>query len=98
MTKKGAAGKTILCSSVALLGIILTPLVSMFPFVMPSSAMPNAGLTIWDCTSSQLTLEIMLFVTIILLPLVLIYTGWAYKVMSGKLTASYIKQNDHSLY
>lgn len=98
MTKKGAAGKAILCSSVALLGIILTPLVSMFPFVMPSSAMPNAGLTIWDCTSSQLTLEIMLFVTIILLPLVLIYTGWAYKVMSGKLTASYIKQNDHSLY
>lgn len=98
MVKKGAAGKAILCSSASLLGIILTPLVAMFPFVMPSSAMPNAGLTVWDCTSSQLTLEIMLFVTIILLPLVLFYTGWAYKVMSGKLTESYIKKNDHSLY
>ena len=96
--RKGAAGKAIVCSSVSLLGIILTPLVSMFPFVMPSSVMPNAGLTLWDCTSSHLTLEIMLFVTLIFLPIVLLYTGWAYKVMSGKLNAEYIEKNTHSLY
>ena len=81
-----------------MLGIILTPLVSMFPFIMPSSSQPNAGLTIWDCTSSPLTLEIMFFVTLIFLPLVLIYTGWAYKVMSGKLTGEYIEKNSHHLY
>ena len=98
MIRSGRAFAAIVCSSISLLGIILTPLISMFPFVMPSSTMLNAGLTIWDCTSSQLTLEIMLFVTIIFLPLVLLYTGWAYKVMSGKLSTKYIEDNSHSLY
>ena len=98
MIRAGKAGLAIVLSSVSMLGIILTPLVSMFPFIMPSSSQPNAGLTIWDCTSSPLTLEIMFFVTLIFLPLVLIYTGWAYKVMSGKLTGEYIEKNSHHLY
>lgn len=88
----------ILCSSVVMLGVILTPLLAMFPFIMPSSTDPRSSLTIWDCTSSQLTLEVMFFVTLIFLPIVLIYTGWAYKTMSGKLNAEYIRKNDHQLY
>ena len=98
MIRAGRAVAAIVASSVALLGIILTPLVVMFPFVMPSSTMPNAGLTLWDCTSSHLTLEVMFFVTLLFLPCVLFYTSWAYKVMSGKLNASYIEKNTHSLY
>ena len=98
LVKKGRIWPAIICSSAAILCIILTPLISMFPFVMPSSTMLNAGLTIWDCTSSQLTLEIMLFVTLIFLPIVVTYTTWAYRVMSGKLNASYIEKNTHSLY
>ena len=95
--KQMKGGMAIVCSSVMLLGIILTPLLSMFPFIMPSSSDPRSSLTIWDCTSSQLTLEVMLFVTLLLLPLVLIYTGWAYRTMSGKLNAEYIRKNDHDL-
>lgn len=98
MIRMNKAGLAIVMSSVSLLGIILTPLISMFPFIMPSSSQPNAGLTIWDCTSSPLTLEIMFFVTLIFLPLVLVYTSWAYKVMSGKLNNEYIEKNSHSLY
>ena len=93
---KGMAA--ILCSSVVMLGVILTPLLAMFPFIMPSSSDPRSSLTIWDCTSSQLTLEVMFFVTLIFLPIVLIYTGWAYRTMSGKLNAEYIRKNDHHLY
>lgn len=75
--KAGKWGSAIVASSVALLGIVLTPFVTMFPFVMPSSLDPVSSLTLWDCTSSQLTLEIMFFVTLIFLPLVVIYTSWA---------------------
>ena len=82
----------------ALLGIVLTPFVTMFPFVMPSSLDPVSSLTLWDCTSSQLTLEIMFFVTLIFLPLVVIYTSWAYHVMRGKVTHEYVSENSHSLY
>ena len=98
MVHTNKAGVAFTLSAASLLGIILTPLLAMFPFVMPSSTMPNAGLTLWDCTSSPLTLEIMFFVTLIFLPLVLMYTGWAYKVMSGKLNSEYIEKNSHSLY
>ena len=96
--KQMKGGFAIVCSAVTILSIVLTPLISMFPFIMPSSSHPTSSLTIWDCTSSQLTLEVMFFVTLLLLPLVLIYTGWAYRTMSGKLNAEYIRKNNHDLY
>lgn len=91
-------GAAIVSSGASLLGIVFTPLVTMFPFIMPSSIDPRSSLTLWDCTSSQLTLEIMLFVTLIFLPILLFYTGWAYRVMRGKVTPEYISENSHHLY
>jgi hypothetical protein len=35
----------------------------MFPFILPSSIDPRASLTVWDSSSSHLTLFIMLVVT-----------------------------------
>ncbi len=91
-------GWAIICSSFAMIGMIFTPLVCMFPFLFPSSTNYTSSLTLWDCTSSQLTLFVMMIVTVILLPIVVIYTGWAYYVLRGKLTPQYIKDNSHSLY
>ncbi len=70
----------------------------MFPFVMPSSSMPNASLTVWDSASSQLTLSLMFWATVIFMPLIIGYTSWAYSVMRGKVTAAYIRENDHAAY
>ncbi len=92
-------GLAAVCASgLSIIAIVLTPLVALFPFILPSSTHPNASLTIWDCCSSQLTLEIMLFAVVLILPVVLSYTAWAYKVMRGKVTESYIAQNDKQLY
>ena len=88
----------VLASSLSAACIVFTPLVAIFPFVLPSSTQPNASLTIWDCCSSQLTLEITLIAVIVLLPVVLSYTAWAYKVMHGKVTDEYVKQNSKMLY
>jgi cytochrome d ubiquinol oxidase subunit II len=95
------AGRTLLAfvfSSLAITGVIGTAGVSMFPFVMPSSTHPQSSLTVWDSTSSHLTLAVMFWAVVIFLPLIIIYTGWAYKVMAGKVTAAYIRENDHSAY
>lgn len=92
------AGLAIVFSSLAIFGTVFTPLVSMFPFLMPSSTNPVSSLTAWDCTSSHLTLLVMFIVTVCLLPIVLLYTGWAYKVMSGKLTEKMIQENSKNLY
>jgi cytochrome d ubiquinol oxidase subunit II len=92
------AGLAIVSSSVSIIGTVLTPLVAMFPFLLPSSTNPNSSLTVWDCTSSQLTLLVMLVVTLIFLPIVLFYTGWAYRVMRGKITEETITTNSTNLY
>ena len=40
----------------------------------------------------------MFWVTVIFMPLIILYTGWAYKVMSGKVTAAYVRERNHSAY
>jgi cytochrome d ubiquinol oxidase subunit II len=85
-------------SSLAVIGVIGTAGASMFPFVMPSSSMPSASLTVWDSVSSHLTLGIMFWATMIFMPLIIIYTSWAYSVMRGKVTAAYVQEHDHAAY
>lgn len=95
------AGKTLtafVTSSFAVLGVIMTAGIALFPFVMPSSTFPNASLTVWDSVSSHLTLMVMFYVVVLLLPVVVFYTSWAYSVMRGKVTTAYIRENDHTAY
>jgi len=66
---------------------------SMFPYILPSSTSPNSSLTVWNASSSQLTLFIMLGVTVVFLPIVLAYTAWAYKVMWGRSTTGALSVN-----
>jgi cytochrome bd ubiquinol oxidase subunit II len=82
-----------LASALGVLGIIATPGLAMFPFILPSSTTPNASLTAWDASSSQMTLFIMLVATVIFLPIVLAYTAWVYRVMHGKITPRMFETN-----
>ena len=73
-------------SGLAATGIIASVGASMFPFILPSSVNPTASLTVWDSSSSHVTLFIMLIATAIFLPIVLAYTAWVFKVLWGRLT------------
>ncbi|MHB8533898.1 MAG: cytochrome d ubiquinol oxidase subunit II [Sulfuricaulis sp.] len=85
-------------SALAVIGVILTAGVSMFPFIMPSSLVPNNSLTVWDATSSAHTLTLMFWVTLVFLPIVLGYTIWVYKVMGGKVTVQQVREQTHTVY
>lgn len=91
-------GWAFLFSSLTIAGVILTAGIAMFPFVMPSSTFPGHSLTMWDATSSELTLSIMTVVACIFVPLILCYTLWCYIKMFGRLDAKFIEDNKHSLY
>lgn len=82
-----------LVSALGVAGIVATPALAMFPFMMPSSSAPNASLTVWDSSSSHMTLFIMLVATIIFLPLVLAYTAWVYRVLRGRVEPGHININ-----
>jgi cytochrome d ubiquinol oxidase subunit II len=85
-------------SSLSIIGIISTVGFSMFPFIVPSSLNYDSSLTVWDASSSYLSLLIMLLSVIIFVPIILIYVSWAYKVMFGRVDEQYIKKNNDNLY
>jgi cytochrome d ubiquinol oxidase subunit II len=64
---------------------------------MPSSTHIADSLTIWNATSSRLTLQIMLIAVLIFLPIVLLYTTWVYRVMRGRVSIE-STTNDSSPY
>jgi cytochrome bd ubiquinol oxidase subunit II len=92
------AGAAFIASGAGVAAIIATAGLSIFPFMLPSSLEPSASLTVWDASSSHLTLKIMLFVTAVFLPLILLYTAWVYRVLRGPVTAAYVEGNIHSVY
>ena len=87
-----------IASALGIFGIIATAGVSMFPFLMPSNLAPAASLTVWDASSSRLTLFVMLLATLAFLPIVLIYTSIAFRALRGIVTASFVEKNSGALY
>lgn len=85
-------------SALATGSVIVTAAVSLFPFILPSSLDPSSSLTIWDSVSSRLTLLLMFWAVVILTPVVILYTGWCYRVMRGKVTEEAARKEEHSLY
>ncbi len=98
LMKLGKGALAFVTSSIANTGVILTAGASMFPFVMPSSSVPNHSLTLWDAVSSEMTLNLMLIVVVALLPVVLSYTIWCYYKMWRRVTVAEITENSHSTY
>jgi len=91
-------GLTFLASKMSITGVIGSVGLTMFPFILPSSIQPDASLTLWDSSSSHMTLFVMLVSTIIFLPIVLIYTAWVYKVLWGPVSEETIRRDSETAY
>ena len=88
----------LLWSKLGIFGVISTVGLTMFPFILPSSIDPKSSLTVWDASSSHQTLFVMLVVTLIFMPIILLYTAWVYKVLWGKVTEADVTGNSESVY
>ncbi len=65
----------------------------LFPRVMVSSLNPDWHLTIYNASSSPLTLKVMLFVALFFVPIVLGYQAWSYYVFRKRLTRDAIPEH-----
>ena len=83
-------------SSLMTTGIIATVGVSLFPFLLPSSTHLPSSLTVWDASSSQKTLWIMLVAVVIFLPIILAYLGWLFRTLRGKVTEKTVRFDENS--
>ncbi len=94
----GGEATTMLWSKLGILGVVSSVGLTMFPFILPSSTDPDSSLTVWDASSSHLTLFVMLVATVIFMPLILMYTSWVYSVLWGKVTEDDVNANGETLY
>ncbi|HEX7380882.1 MAG TPA: cytochrome d ubiquinol oxidase subunit II [Nevskiaceae bacterium] len=67
---------------------------ALFPMLAPSYVTPDQSLTVWNSTSSLRTLAWMLGFAVVFIPLIVLYTSWAFRVMGGKVSARDIRERD----
>lgn len=94
---KGDASAFI-ASSLGIVGALLTIGFGLFPFLLISTVDPRSSLTLWDATSSHMVLNIAFWITIVFLPIVLLYTQWVYRKLWGTVSTESILNNSHTLY
>jgi cytochrome d ubiquinol oxidase subunit II len=84
LSRPRGSAAALIASALVVAGVISTAGISLFPFLLPSSTHPEASLTVWDASSSPLTLFIMMIAVLVFLPVVLIYTGIVMRLMRGR--------------
>jgi cytochrome bd ubiquinol oxidase subunit II len=82
LKKQGFAFASIAFSIV--LGVVMI-FYGLFPNVMPSSLNEAYNLTIYNASSSQMTLKIMTIVALFFVPIILAYQGWSYYIFAKRI-------------
>ncbi|OEF97621.1 cytochrome d ubiquinol oxidase subunit II [Desulfuribacillus alkaliarsenatis] len=85
LLKKEAYGKVFIASSLIIATKIITVAVGLFPNMVIATD-PARNLTIYNASSTDLTLTVMLIIALIGVPIVLAYTTYVYYVFRGKAT------------
>jgi len=83
-------------SAVTIACVTLFGVIGLFPALLPSSIDPAFSKTIANSSSSPLTLEIMLIVALIFVPIVIIYQSLVYKAFSHKVTEQEVTGYDEA--
>ena len=80
----GNEWKAFFASMLFILTTALFGVIGLFPALLPSSLSPAWSMTIENSSSSPLTLKIMLVVTLIFVPLIILYQFFVHKLLSHK--------------
>ncbi len=96
MLKKKRIFMAWVCDCVFIIAVTFFGVLGMFPKMLISTMDSAATLTAFNSASSDLTLTIMLGVALVMVPIVLIYQIWTYKLFSHKLDPASIVNDSHS--
>lgn len=78
-------GLAFLASAITIAMVISLSALSLYPRLVPSNIdLANYSLTIFNASSTERTLETMLIIALIGVPIVLVYTIWIYRIFRGK--------------
>lgn len=82
----GAFHKAFLFSCLTIVFVVFTGVTGLFPNLIPSSIDPASNLTIFNSSSSLLTLKIMTVVAAIFVPIVICYKIWVYRIFRARVS------------
>jgi len=92
---------TFWASVFAVAGVVGSAGFTLFPFIMPSSVHPNESITVWNGTSTQYALNVMLYIGVVLLMIILAYKIFAYWATWNKketLNAADLQEQDKHIF
>jgi cytochrome d ubiquinol oxidase subunit II len=84
LSKRDQTLKAFICSGLSIAGLMGMCGAGLFPNLVPALNNPAWSLTIWNASSSALTLKTMLILALIGMPIVIAYTIWIYIIFRGK--------------
>lgn len=82
---RGKSGVSLALNGIAVLGAVAAIFTGLFPRVMVSSLQADYSLTIYNTASSPYTLSVMSIAALTVLPVVIGYTIWTYRVFRKRL-------------
>ena len=91
----GREGWAFAANAIAIVFALLAVFMSLFPNLMHSSIDPAYSMSIKGAASSQMTLELMSWVALFVMPLVIAYQAWTYWVFRRRLTRESIAVAAH---
>jgi len=93
---KGALHKSFLFSCLTIVFVVFTGVTGLFPNLIPSNLDPASNLTIFNSSSSLLTLQIMTVVALIFVPTVIAYKIWVYRLFRARVTNEDVTGNSEA--
>ena len=83
-------------SALFIITVTFFGVLGMYPGIIISSIDPAYSVTVFNGASSQLTLKIMLGVTLCCIPVVIAYQAWVYYTFAHKVTPESLQKDDHA--
>jgi cytochrome d ubiquinol oxidase subunit II len=90
---RGDKGKAFTFSCFTIVFVVFTGVTGLFPNLLPSSLDPASNLTIYNSSSSLITLRLMTVIALIVVPIVICYKIWAYWIFRAPVTAEEVLGN-----
>ena len=79
------SGAALAASAVGIAGLVATLFVALYPRVMVSSTNAANSLTVQNSSSAQYTLTVMTVAAAILVPIIVLYQIWTYRVFRARI-------------
>ncbi|GAA0901937.1 cytochrome d ubiquinol oxidase subunit II [Streptomyces thermoalcalitolerans] len=93
--RAGREGWSFTLSGVTIVAAVAMLFLTLFPNVMPSTLNADWSLTVTNASSSPYTLKIMTWLSVVALPVVLLYQGWTYWVFRKRIGTQHLADSAH---